>query len=200
MYYLVDTNVFLHVIDSNIYGVAKWCKDNGKDITITQTILDELDPGYYRENEDESSKEIYTAVKNYVSGAMGVKIIKLVSLADIHGAEEEYKKIRKRFYSWMRDAAYLQNLISKGKLTPEEVKKPSFKTKDMGECELIAIAKASEGKYWVVTNDKGRVYKHPNLNIFDTYADDDAVTIISGEDLLDTIRDLSDIEQNTESD
>lgn len=73
MYYSVDTNVFLHVIDSNIYGVAKWCKDNGKDITITQTILDELDPGYYRENEDESSKEIYTAVKNYVSAAMGKK-------------------------------------------------------------------------------------------------------------------------------
>jgi hypothetical protein len=27
MYYLVDTNVFLHDIDSNIYGVAKLCKD-----------------------------------------------------------------------------------------------------------------------------------------------------------------------------
>lgn len=191
MYYLVDTNVFLHVIDSNIYGVAKWCKDNKKDITITQTILDELDPGYYRENKDESSKEIYTAVNNYVSGAMGIKVIKLIALLDISGAQDEYKKIRKRFYGWMKDAAYLQKLVLKGDLTPEEIKKPSFKTKDMGECELIAIAKASNGEYWVVTNDKGRVYKHPDLNLFDTYADDDAVIIITGEELLHTIGDFS---------
>lgn len=191
MYYLVDTNVFLHVIDSNIYGVAKWCKDNKKDITITQTILDELDPGYYREKEDESSKEIYTAVNNYVSGAMGIKVIKLIALSDIPGAQDEYKKIRKRFYGWMKDAAYLQKLVLKGDLTPEEIKKPSFKTKDMGECELIAIAKASNGEYWVVTNDKGRVYKHPDLNLFDTYADDDAVIIITGEELLHTIGDFS---------
>ena len=58
----VDTNVFLHVIDSNIYGVADLCKRSGNDKMITQTILNELDPGYYRENEDISSKEIYTAV------------------------------------------------------------------------------------------------------------------------------------------
>lgn len=62
MYYLVDTNVFLHVIDSNIYGVADLCKKNNNDITITQTILNELDPGYYKENEDASSKEIYVSV------------------------------------------------------------------------------------------------------------------------------------------
>lgn len=122
-----------------------------------------------------------------------------MSLTDIPGAEAEFKKIRKRFYSWMKDAAYLQNLISRGELTVEEVKKPGFKTKDMGECELIATAKTSEGEYWVVTNDKGRVYKHPNLNIFDTYADDDAVTIISGEELLNAIGVLCDIEQNSES-
>ena len=194
MFYLVDTNVFLHVIDSNIYGVAKWCKDNGRDVTITQTILNELDPGYYREREDESSKEIYTSVRNFVTGTMGIKIIKLVSLADVPGAEEEFKKIRKRFYSWTRDAAYLQNLISKGMLTPEDIRKPSFKTKDMGECELIAIAKASNGEYWVVTDDKGTVYKHPNLNLFDTYEGDDAVTIISGEELLNEVGDISQME------
>jgi hypothetical protein len=87
----------------------------------------------------------------------------------------------------MGNAEYLKHLMSKGEITLEEIKKPSFKTKDKGECELIAIAKASKGEYWVVTNDKGRVYKHPDMNIFDTYAGDDAVTIISGEDLLNEI-------------
>ena len=39
MYYLVDTNVFLHVIDSNIYGVADFCNRSGQDITIKQNNL-----------------------------------------------------------------------------------------------------------------------------------------------------------------
>lgn len=73
MYYLVDTNVFLHVINSNIYGVADLCKKKNNDITITETILNELDPGYYRENADASSKEVYTAVKNLVTGTWGLK-------------------------------------------------------------------------------------------------------------------------------
>ena len=47
MYYLVDTNVFLHAIRDNIFSVADLCKKNGTDITITDTILTELEPGYY---------------------------------------------------------------------------------------------------------------------------------------------------------
>lgn len=187
MYYLVDTNVFLHVINSNIYGVADLCKKNNNDVTITQTILNELDPGYYRENEDVSSREIYTAVNNLVTGAWGVKAIRIISLRDIEGAEEELKKIRKRFYSWMRDPVYLQKLIQEGMITREDVKKSNFRNKDLGECELLAIAKASSGEYLIVTNDKGKVFKHPDQNLFDAYADDPAVTLITGEEWLDKI-------------
>ncbi|MFG6324133.1 MAG: hypothetical protein K1W41_22675 [Lachnospiraceae bacterium] len=112
MYYLVDTNVFLHDIDSNIYGVAKLCKD-------------------------------------------------------------------------------LQKLIEKGILTREDIKKENFKKKDMGECELVAIAKASGGEYWLITNDKGRVYKHPDMNIFDAYSKDKDVVILSGEEWIRNIGYLS---------
>ena len=107
MDYLVDTNVFLHVINSDVYGVADLCKRNGNDITITQTILNELDPGYYRESEDMTSKEIYTAVSNLVTGARGIKIIRILKLEEVAGAEQELKKIRKRFYGWMKDPKYL---------------------------------------------------------------------------------------------
>lgn len=180
MYYLVDTNVFLHVINSDIYGVAKLCADNRHDITITQTILDELEPGYYRENKDQSSREVHTAVNNFATGNMGIPIIRLISLQDIPGAEREVKKIRKRFYSWMTDASYLQKMIADGKLTREDIKKPTFRTKDMGECELIAIAKTSDDEYLIVTNDKGRVYKHPEQNLFDIYAANSEIKYISG--------------------
>lgn len=184
MYYLVDTNVFLHVIDSNIYGVADLCKKNNNDITITQTILNELDPGYYKENEDASSKEIYTSVNNLVLGTWGIKAIRIIRLSDIEGAKEELKKIRERFYSWMSDPQYLQKLIQEGKISRDDIKKPSFRKKDLGECELLAIAKASMGQYWIVTNDRGRVFQHPDQNIFDTYANDPNVTIITGEEWL----------------
>ena len=187
MYYLVDTNVFLHVINSNIYGVADLCKKNNTDITITQTILNELDPGYYRESMDISSKEIYTVVKNFVTGARGIKIIRMIKLTDIAGAEEELKKIRKRFYSWMKDPNYLQKLIQEGKITREDIKKPNFRNKDLGECELLAVAKASAGGYLIVTNDKGRVFQHPDQNLFDAYANDPDVMLITGEDWLDRI-------------
>lgn len=184
MYYLVDTNVFLHVINSNIFGVADLCRKNKNDVTITQTILNELDPGYYRENQDVSSKEIYTAVDNLVTGTRGMQVIRMISLSDIKGAEEELKKIRKRFYSWMTDPAYLQKLIQEGKITKEDIKKPNFRKKDLGECELLAIAKASLGEYLIVTNDKGRVFQHPEQNLFDAYANDSAVTLITGEEWL----------------
>ena len=59
MYYLVDTNVFLHAIRDNIFSVADLCKKNGTDITITDTILTELEPGYYLEGEDKKAKDTY---------------------------------------------------------------------------------------------------------------------------------------------
>lgn len=70
MYYLVDTNVFLHAINDNIFSVAKLCKKNRTDITITDTILNELEPGYYLEKEDKNAKNVYTSVYNLTYGIM----------------------------------------------------------------------------------------------------------------------------------
>lgn len=64
MYYLVDTNVFLHSISDTIFTVADLCKKNGTDITVTETILNELEPGYYLEFEDETAKNVYNSVYN----------------------------------------------------------------------------------------------------------------------------------------
>ena len=64
-----------------------------------------------------------------------------------------------------------------------------IRKKDLGECELVAIAKTSKGEYWLITNDLGRVFLHPHLNIFDMYKDDPDVKIISGLDWLQKIED-----------
>ena len=115
MYYLVDTNVFLHAICDEIYTVANLCKENNQEVTITETILNELEPGYYLEIEDETAKEAYNAVHNLTFGTMGIKTIRLVKLEEIPGAKEELKNIRRRFYDRMKDPNYLKNLIAKGK-------------------------------------------------------------------------------------
>ena len=123
MYYLVDTNVFLHSICDEIFTVANLCKENNQDVAITETILNELEPGYYLEIEDKAAKEVYNAVHNLTFGTMGIQIIRLVKLEEIPGAKEELRKIRQRFYGWMRDVDYLKMLISQGVITENDIKK-----------------------------------------------------------------------------
>lgn len=187
MYFFVDTNVFLHSICDKIFAIADLCKKNETEITVTETILNELEPGYYLELEDETAKNAYNAVYNLTYGTMGIKAIRIVKLDDIPGAKEELKKIRKKFYSWMSDTNYLNLLISQGVITADDIKKKSFRNKDLGECELIAIAKTAEDEYQIVTNDKGRVYLHPEQNLFDDYASGIGLTVLSSEEWLDKI-------------
>lgn len=184
MYYLVDTNVFLHAICDRIYTVANLCKENNQEVTITETILNELKPGYYLEIEDETAREAHNAVHNLTFGTMGIKIIRLIRLEEIPGAKEELKKIRKRFYDWMKDPKYLKFLIDQGKITKDDIKEKSFRNKDMGECELIAIAKVSTDEYQIVTNDKGRVFLHPEQNLFDEYASEMELTVLTSDEWL----------------
>ena len=187
MYYLVDTNVFLHAINESIYSVAQQCKDKDNDVTITETILNELEPGYYLALEDETAKQVYNSISNLAHGTMGLKVIRIVNVADVPGAKEELKKIRDRYYMWMRDGTYLQSLIAAGKLTVEDIKKKSFRNKDLGECELIAIAKTSTDDYEIVTNDKGRVFLHPEQNLFDDYALNEGLIVLSSDEWLEKI-------------
>lgn len=184
MYYLVDTNVFLHAIKESVCSVAQLCKKNTNDVTITETILNELAPGYYLALEDETAKQVYISVTNLAHGTMGLKAIRIVNIADVPGAQDELKKIRERYYRWMKDDRYLQLLIEDGKLTEEEIKKKSFRNKDLGECELIAIAKTSTDDYEIVTNDKGRVFLHPEQNLFDDYASNEGLIVLSSDEWL----------------
>ncbi|MCI9541782.1 MAG: hypothetical protein HFG39_12170 [Lachnospiraceae bacterium] len=187
MYYLVDTNVFLHAIRDNIFAVADLCKKNGTDVTITDTILSELEPGYHLEGEDKTAKDTYNSVYNLSYGTMGIKVIRIVNVDDIPGAKEELKRIRKRFYSWMTDITYLKHLVSQGAISLDDIKKKNFRKKDLGECELIAIAKAAENVYEIVTNDKGRVFLHPEQNLFDDYAVGIGLTVLNSDEWLNTI-------------
>jgi hypothetical protein len=181
MDYLVDTNVFINIIEDYIYAVAYKCFYDQTPIVITKTILDELLPGQDKIETDSDIKEPFIIVNNLSHGTMGQKLIQCVDLESIPEAKKEYKRIRTAFYSWMTDTHYLQKLVDEGKLTSEEIKGGRFRKKDCGECELIAIAMTNKGKHTIVSNDIGRVYKHPEQNLFDDYAIPNGVTVIGSD-------------------
>lgn len=139
------------------------------------------------EIEDKTAKDTYNSVYNLSHGKMGIKVIRIVKINDIPGAKEELKKIRKRFYSWMTDVAYLNHLVSQGSLSANDIKKENFRKKDLGECELIAIAKVAKNSYEIVTNDKGRVFLHPEQNLFDDYAAGIGLVVLNSDEWLDVI-------------
>lgn len=165
MAYLIDTNVFIHAISTIVLQVAQKCKTQKQPMTITPTIFSELDPGMNRAAEEPSTQELYQSVENLISSW---KLIEMKKLEDVQGATEELKKIRNNYYRWMRDSEYLRHLIDTGLLTEDEIRSPIFRNKDLGECELIAIAK-NDKSFSIVTNDKGRVYCHPDQNLFEIY-------------------------------
>ena len=87
----------------------------------------------------------------------------------------------------MSDINYLNLLISQGVITADDIKKKSFRKKDLGECELIAIAKTAKDEYQIVTNDKDRIFLHPEQNLFDDYASDVGLAVLSSEEWLNKI-------------
>lgn len=182
MVYLVDTNVFIKAIPENIFQAACICSEKGKEITITETILNELEPGDDKVQADSSIKTPFIMVDNLVKGTMAVKNIKLISIKSIPGAEKEYVKLRRSYYSWMTDTKYLRELISEGKITPAEIKAERFKNRDKGECELIAVALTAPGEYTIVSDDYGKVYLHPYQNIFKDYAIPKGVRVICSDE------------------
>ena len=75
----------------------------------------------------------------------------------------------------------------RGTISLDDIKKKSFRKKDLGECELIAIAKASEDAYEIVTDDKGRVFLHPEQNLFDDSAVGIGLTVLNSDEWLKAI-------------
>jgi hypothetical protein len=167
--YLNDTCVFKHHINeaSKIINVATHCIKQNKRMIVSNEIVNELYPG---KNLEESVRERAIELHKCIEFAIDSKIIDIINITQNCEMSNNYKKIRNEFYGWMNRTDYLQKLMKDGKITKEEIQSKGFKFKDVGECTLVAIAMTNPHKYVIVTEDKGLVYKHPDQNIFDTYA------------------------------
>ena len=103
--------------------------------------------------------------------------LKVICVSDDAHIKENYMRTRKDHYSWMTDPAFCMRLIRQGRLSEPDYRSNGFRYKDVGECSLIAIALTNINDYIIVSEDKGRVYCHPDINIFNCYREKGVIII-----------------------
>lgn len=170
MQHLFDTCTIKHKLktDTAIFAVAKYCKSIEEPFTLSSEIKKELQPPIKLEQpEYELAAKVVTYIDRYITSGH----ISLIDLNTDSKIKLVYNKIRQQYYGWMTRTDYCKQLIENGDLTKEEYRSPGFKYKDAGECSLIAIALLSPETNIIISEDKGVVFSHPNINIFDVFKD-----------------------------
>lgn len=170
MEHLFDTCTIKHQLktDCIIFAVAKYCLGISDQFTISSVIQKELQPPTTL-NEAEYNKA--SSVKAYVERYITSGHIKVIDISTDKKIRLTYNKIRQFHYGWMTRLDYCKELIDTGELTIEEFRSSSFRNRDAGECSLIAIALTSPENFVIISEDKGVVFSHPHINIFDVFRD-----------------------------
>lgn len=169
---LFDTCTIKHKICSiqNLENVVKKCNKKDANIIIEKYILMELKPPNCKPDDiDEQCYETGKTLYNYINLLIKSNHIKTLDHTTNMEISSNLTSIRKRYYQWMEDPRYCKYLIKNHMLSEEEYYSPRFRKKDYGECVLLAIATTNKSKHIIITEDKGRVYKHPNINLFDEF-------------------------------
>lgn len=183
MGYLKDTCVLKHNIDTGdkIYKVAQHCKECGKQFSVTDYVLDEIKPG---KSVDVENAKHSTNLLSGLEGAVNSKVISKIEIDSNQVYKKNFRDIRRRYYYWISDTEYLKKLVDEGSMTLEEVRSKGLKYKDYGECSCIAVAMEDPKKYIIVSNDKGAVYKHPSINLFQKYTKSHDIQVMTYDEWL----------------
>lgn len=178
MTFLIDSCVFFNNLNeaTKIIEINEKSKEQVK--AISEVIMNELQQPL---NASFDATNLDTMISRFIEQ----KVITLIDTNSKKAYKDNLSNIRKRYYRWMTDPEYLNMLQAKGKLTVDERKSKGFKFKDLGECSLIAIALTDIDNYIIVSNDKGKVYKHPNTNIFKEFPNVKVMTYKEWSEYLD---------------
>lgn len=177
MSYIEDTNIFMKHINTGteIIKVADHCKSLGKTISITDIILDEFrTPRWFLGEEKAKSQELHNTI---VQGIFSLRQIELIEVTKDSDYKKNFEAIRSRYYGHLLDPKYVKAALDAGEITQQQFKNKSYQFKDYGECSCLAVAMDNPKKYTIVSNDKGRVFLKPNLNLFDKFREKYGITI-----------------------
>lgn len=180
MIYLKDTCVLIKNFDaSELIRVASIYKDTNDVFALTDIIIDELHPGK-SVNEYDAAKS-----KNLLAGIKVLEnshLLETYSVKDKGKYKDNFDKIRRAFYGHLKDPNFVRQALAKGEITKEQFKNRTYIFKDYGECSCIAVAIENPEEISIVSNDKGRIFLKPNINLFNKYRESDNIQVFNYEE------------------
>ena len=168
---LFDSCSLIVISDTErLLNIAKCCKNDLKNkMGITSVILREL-RGHAQT--DNTPTEDYYALQNYIELYIQSKDIDFLNIESNPEYYKSYIDIRKKFYGWMINKKYFEQLKSKGKIDPSlnfNDMREQYQKVDVGECSLLSIAVLNPTNSIIVSEDSGRSHYLPSQNIFDIF-------------------------------
>ena len=189
MIYLKDTCVLIEQFDTlELIRVASIYKDTNDVFALTDIIIDELYPGK-SVNECDAEKS-----KNLLAG---INILEESNLLETYSVKSEgkykdnFNKIRRAFYGHLKDPKFVKEALAKGEITREQFRSRTYIYKDYGECSCIAVAVENPKDIVIISNDKGRIFLKPNINLFDKYRELNNIQVFNYEEWKKKIDDIT---------
>lgn len=180
MIYLKDTCVLIKKFDtSEIIRVAGIYKDTNDTFGLTDIIMDELRPGKsVNQCDAEKSKSLLACIKVLENS----HLLETYLVKDNGKYKDNFDKIRRAFYGHLKDLNFVRQALAKGEITKEQFKNRTYIYKDYGECSCIAVAMENPTEIAIVSNDKGRIFLKPAINLFDKYRESDNIQVFDYEE------------------
>lgn len=180
MIYLKDTCVLIKKFNtSEIIRVAGIYKDTNDTFALTDIIMDELHPGKsVNEYDAEKSKSLLAGIKVLENS----HLLETYSVKDSGKYKDNFDKIRRAFYGHLKDPNFIRQALAKGEITKEQFKNRTYIYKDYGECSCIAVAMENPTEIAIVSNDKGRIFLKPAINLFNKYRESDNIQVLDYEE------------------
>ncbi|WP_160676758.1 hypothetical protein [Clostridium sp. C8-1-8] len=187
MIYLKDTCVLIKKFNSlELINTATMYKETKDTFALTDVILDELRPGK-SVNQYDADKS-----KNLLSG---IKILEQSNAVKTYCVKSDVKyksnfdKIRRAFYGHLKDPRVIKKALANNEITMEQFKSRSYVYKDYGECSCIAVAMDEPNNICIVSNDKGRIFLKPDINLFDKYKESNKINVFEYDEWKKMIQD-----------
>lgn len=180
MIYLKDTCVLIKKFNtSEIIRVAGIYKDTNDTFALTDIIMDELHPGKsVNEYDAEKSKSLLAGIKVLENS----HLLETYSVKDSGKYKDNFDKIRRAFYGHLKDPNFIRQALAKGEIKKEQFKNRTYIYKDYGECSCIAVAMENPTEIAIVSNDKGRIFLKPAINLFNKYRESDNIQVLDYEE------------------
>ncbi|WP_195954475.1 hypothetical protein [Clostridium tertium] len=177
MIYLKDTCVLIERFDAlELINTTRIYK-NTKDIfALTDIIIDELYPGKsVNECNAEKSKSLLSGI-NILEGSNALETY----YVKVNGKyKENFERIRRAFYGHLKDPKFVKDALMRGEITRDQFKNRTYVYKDYGECSCIAVAMEDNENISIVSNDKGKIFLKPHINLFNKYKESHDIQVIN---------------------